>query len=207
MGEPYTTIRIVVLMFLYIASMGPLAGCKKKASVQPAGTAASAAPAPSIAIASAPPPSGVGVPSEAPAASAESDVKEATFDVEIKIPEALVVKKEIAAGMIYSSPDKTARLTVTRGLIGNDADQSLDAKCKTLTQPMPGLSVTYSKKAGTWCVASGYMGADEAGIYYTKYLVEGDRWAQFTMFFDRDQRSTYEPLLGAIQKSFRIIVR
>lgn len=129
------------------------------------------------------------------------------FNVQVQVPPGFVKTKDTPITTIYEAPDKSALLNVGHGLIGNDPKQSLIGKCEDLMRPSPGMSVVYKKKGGTWCVATGYVGGDKGKIYYTKYVVAGGRWAQFTIFFDSDQKPTYAPLIGPMQKTFHIVTQ
>jgi hypothetical protein len=60
--------------------------------------------------------------------------------------------------------------------------------------------VTYSPEGRNWLVVSGYRGAD---IFYEKFFLAGGTVQGFSIQYPADQRATYDPVVEAIEDSFR----
>lgn len=102
----------------------------------------------------------------------------------------------------HATKNRNSIIIVSWGQIGDQTNQLLAVRCENMKKPSRPTSTTYFHQAESWCVASGYL--KSSLIYYTKYLVEGERWAEFTITFDERDKSTYSPLVGPLQKSLKI---
>jgi hypothetical protein len=68
---------------------------------------------------------------------------------------------------------------------------------------LPGRSITYQRKAGSWFVISGF---DPNGTeFYQKFIVEGNKVVTVTLTYPHSRTREFHSWVSAIQESFRIV--
>lgn len=88
---------------------------------------------------------------------------------------------EPGAAQTFGAADG-ARLIVRKGNLSG-AQSSLEALWLRALG-VTGRLIVYKQKGGTWFVVSGYEGDR---VFYDKTIVSRDRWASFSLQFDRAQ--------------------
>ena len=100
-------------------------------------------------------------------------------------------------GQVFTAPDGRAQLTCWAGF--NSVSQQPLKAAFVKAQQEPGLQVTYKHLGKDFFVVSGVK---EGKILYRKTIMTALVQAAFVLTYDASLKSTFDPLVGDIAKSF-----
>ena len=100
---------------------------------------------------------------------------------------------------LYQSAGRANVTVGKRRLLGRS---TLDALWATASEPSATRTVTYKQKGKDWFVVTGFEGST---IYYARTVASGERVAELTLRFSEAERAEWEPVVGKVGKSLKIV--
>jgi hypothetical protein len=121
----------------------------------------------------------------------------------IVVPPLLRSQDDVAAGdgKRFATEDGEVTLTV----LGTKAPSpNLDELYAGASKSSAQRDVTYKARQADWFVVSGFEGER---VFYSKVVVQPDRWARFDLSYSKARKAAVDPLIGGLAKSFHFATR